>query len=60
MFSSVLFLIFAYILGSFPSGYLITRWSTGKNILKIGWRKTSGSNIYRHIGKWQGLLRPWP
>jgi len=56
MFSSVLFLIFAYILGSFPSGYLITRWSTGKNILKIGWRKTSGSNIYRHIGKWQGLL----
>jgi len=56
MYYSILFLIFVYILGSFPSGYLITRFSTGKDILKIGWRKTSGSNVFRHVGKWQGLL----
>lgn len=54
--NSVLFLFFSYILGSFPSGYLITRFSTGKNILKIGWRKTSSSNVYRSVGKWQALL----
>lgn len=56
MINSILFLIFAYILGSFPSGYLITRWSTGKNILEMGWKKTSGSNVYRQVGKWQAVL----
>ncbi len=48
-------LIFSYLLGSFPSGYLISRIS-GKNVLKIGWRKTSGSNVFKNVGKWQGAL----
>jgi acyl-phosphate glycerol 3-phosphate acyltransferase len=45
----------SYLLGSFPSGYLISRWS-GKDILKIGWRKTSGSNVFKNVGWWQGAL----
>ena len=49
-------MIFAYILGSFPSGYIITRLSVKKNILEIGWKKTSGSNVFRNIGKWQAVL----
>lgn len=53
---SFLFLIFVYLLGSFPTGYLIGRWSKNKNVLEIGWRKTSGSNVYRNIGKWQGTV----
>ena len=48
-------LLISYLLGSFPSGYLISRFS-GKEILKIGWRKTSGSNVFREVGKWQGAL----
>lgn len=43
-----------YILGAIPSGYLITRWTIKKNILEIGWRKTSGSNVFKNVGKWQG------
>ena len=43
-------------MGSIPFGFLITRWSTRKNILKIGWRKTSGSNVFKYVGKWQGAL----
>ena len=43
-------------MGSIPFGYLVTRWSCGKNILEIGWRKTSGSNVFRNVGKWQGLI----
>jgi glycerol-3-phosphate acyltransferase PlsY len=50
------YIIFSYLLGSTPFGYLITRFSTGKNILEIGWRKTSGSNVFRNVGKWQGAL----
>lgn len=49
-------IIFSYILGSIPFGLLITRWSTGRDILKIGWRKTSGSNVFKNVGAWQGAL----
>lgn len=52
----ILIIFLAYILGSIPFGYLITRFSTGKNILKIGWKKTSGSNVFKNIGVWQGVL----
>ncbi len=52
---SLFWIIFSYILGSFPSGYLISRFS-GKNILEIGWRKTSGSNVFKNVGKWRGAL----
>ncbi len=50
-----LWVIFSYLLGSIPFGYLIGRLS-GKNVLKIGWRKTSGSNVFNNVGKWQGIL----
>jgi len=52
----IFYLIFAYILGSFPSGYIITRLSVKKNILEVGWKKTSGSNVFRNVGKWQAAL----
>jgi len=55
-FYSTLMVIFAYLLGSIPFGYLITKISTKKNILEIGWRKTSGSNVFKNVGKWQGIL----
>lgn len=54
--SSLFAVSIGYVLGSIPFGYLITKVSTGKNILKIGWRKTSGSNVFRNIGFWQGFL----
>lgn len=52
----LMFVIVSYVLGSIPSGYIITKFSTQKNILKIGWRKTSGSNVFKNIGIWQGVL----
>jgi glycerol-3-phosphate acyltransferase PlsY len=55
-FLNFFWLIISYLLGSIPFGYLITRFSTGKNVLEIGWRKTSGSNVFRNVGKWQGIL----
>jgi len=52
---NILWLFISYILGSLPFGYIISRLS-GKNILEIGWRKTSGSNVFRNVGMWQGVL----
>jgi len=53
---SSLIIVISYLLGSIPFGYLVTRITTGKNILEIGWRKTSGSNVFKNIGFWQGFL----
>ena len=52
---SIFYIILAYLLGSIPFGFLISKFS-GKDILKIGWKKTSGSNVFRNVGKWQGAL----
>jgi len=52
---NIFYIILAYLLGSIPSGFLISKFS-GKDILKIGWKKTSGSNVFRNVGKWQGAL----
>jgi glycerol-3-phosphate acyltransferase PlsY len=53
---ALLFVVIGYLLGSIPFGYLVTRITTGRNILEIGWRKTSGSNVFKNIGFWQGFL----
>lgn len=49
------FIFFAYLLGSIPFGFIFSRIS-GRDILKIGWRKTSGSNVFKNVGWWQGAL----
>ena len=49
------YIILAYLLGSLPFGYIFSQMS-GKDVLKIGWRKTSGSNVFKNIGKRQGVL----
>ena len=56
IFYSFFYVFFSYLLGSFPSGFIITRIFTQKNILEIGWKKTSGSNVFKNIGFWPGLL----
>jgi acyl-phosphate glycerol 3-phosphate acyltransferase len=52
---NILWLIVSYLLGSIPSGFLVSNLS-GKDILNIGWRKTSGSNVFMNVGKTQGVL----
>jgi glycerol-3-phosphate acyltransferase PlsY len=52
---NIIWLVVSYLLGSIPSGYLISNFS-GKDILNIGWRKTSGSNVFMNVGKLQGFI----
>ena len=53
---SILYIFLSYLLGSIPFGYIFTKVSTRKNILEIGWRKTSGSNVFKNIGFLQGFF----
>ncbi len=52
----IFFLVLAYVLGSIPFGYLITKYTTNKNLMEIGWKKNSGSNVMKNVGKWQGIF----
>jgi len=52
----ILILILSYLLGSIPFGYIFTKIFAKKNILEIGWRKTSGSNVFKHVGPLPGFL----
>lgn len=56
MLKAILILILAYLLGSIPFGYLITKYTTNKNLLEIGWKKNSGSNVMKNVGKIQGIF----
>jgi hypothetical protein len=53
--TTVIFIILSYLLGSIPFGFIIGKIS-GKNVLDVGWKKTSGSNVYKNVGKLQGIL----
>ncbi|MDD4531719.1 MAG: glycerol-3-phosphate acyltransferase [Candidatus Pacebacteria bacterium] len=56
MIEAILLLITAYLLGSIPFGYLITKYTTNKNLMEIGWKKNSGSNVFKNVGLWQGVF----
>ena len=44
-------LIFGYLFGSFPSGYLAGRITKGIDIRSLGSGSTGATNVLRHIGK---------
>ncbi|MFH1894799.1 MAG: glycerol-3-phosphate acyltransferase [Patescibacteria group bacterium] len=52
---SIFWIAASYLLGSLPFGFIIGKLS-GKNVLEVGWKKTSGSNVYKNVGKKQGIL----
>ncbi len=56
MVNEIILFIAAYLLGSIPFGYVITKLSTRQNLLEIGWKKNSGSNVLKNVGLWQGIL----
>jgi glycerol-3-phosphate acyltransferase PlsY len=49
-------LALAYIIGSFPFGWLIVKMKTGKDIRVIESGRTGGTNAMRAAGFWAGLL----
>lgn len=53
---SIGMLLLAYIIGSFPFGWLIVKLKTGKDIRVIESGRTGGTNAMRAAGFWAGLL----
>ncbi|MGQ1787173.1 glycerol-3-phosphate 1-O-acyltransferase PlsY [Saccharicrinis sp. GN24d3] len=47
----IVFVIFSYLLGSIPTGYFLTNYYTGKNILEWGSGNIGSTNVRRVAGK---------
>jgi acyl phosphate:glycerol-3-phosphate acyltransferase len=47
----IVFVVLAYLLGSIPVGYLLTKLYTGKNILELGSGNIGSTNVRRVAGK---------
>ena len=52
----ILLLAISYFLGSIPFGYIFSKIFAKKDVLKVGWKKTSGSNVFWHVSKLLGVL----
>lgn len=49
-------IIVSYILGSFPSAYIVTLVRTGKDIREIGTKNMGTGNVFHNVGVKEGLL----
>lgn len=50
-FLGAIYAVFAYLIGSIPTGYLIVKAKTGKDIREIGSGSTGATNVKRVLGK---------
>jgi len=55
-FLSVVVVVGGYLLGSIPTGLLVVRAMTGKDVREIGSGRTGGTNVLRAAGIWATLL----
>jgi glycerol-3-phosphate acyltransferase PlsY len=53
---SVGVIIMGFLLGSFPTAYLVSKWRLGKDIRSVGNRNPGAGNISREVGRIFGVL----
>jgi len=56
MTTGILSIIIAYLLGSIPTAYIVSRLRKGVDIRNIGSRNMGGANVMREIGTHEGVL----
>jgi len=54
--SGLIAIVFAYLLGSVPTAYLVTRWFTGQDIRQLGSGNVGGNNTWHEVGKKAGAI----
>jgi glycerol-3-phosphate acyltransferase PlsY len=53
---AVIGILLAYLIGAFPSAYLVGRFRKGQDIRKIGSRNMGAMNTFYSVGFWWGML----
>ncbi|MGE5138789.1 MAG: glycerol-3-phosphate acyltransferase [Rudaea sp.] len=54
--TSVVAILLAYLIGSAPNGYLVVKWMTGQNLLRVGSGRTGATNAMRAAGLPAGFI----
>ena len=49
-------ILIGYLLGSFPTAYVIGRWRKSVDIREVGVGNMGAANVFREIGPWEGIL----
>ncbi len=52
----IITVLIAYLLGSFPSAYLMARWRKGIDIREVDVRNMGGAAVIREVGLWEGVV----
>lgn len=55
MVDGVIAIVIAYLLGSIPAAYIVTRLATGKDIRRLGGGNVGGRNVFREVGRVAGV-----
>jgi len=56
MVNGVIAVFIAYLLGSIPSAYIVTRIKTGKDIRKLGGGNAGARNVFHEVGLWAAVV----
>jgi len=56
MFNGVIAVIIAYLLGSIPAAYIVTRLKTGKDIRQLGGGNVGARNVFHEVGLWAAII----
>jgi hypothetical protein len=56
IFDGILAIVIAYLLGSIPSAYIVTRIKTGKDIRKLGGGNAGARNVFHEVGPWAAVI----
>ena len=57
MVEAAILIVGAYLIGSIPTGYLVSKYVAGIDIRDYGSGNVGASNVIEHVGKWQGTLQ---
>ena len=56
MVSGIIAVIIAYLLGSIPAAYIVTRLKTGKDIRQLGGGNVGARNVFHEVGLWAAII----
>ncbi len=56
IFFIVVALVIAYLIGSFPTAYLVARFGKGVDIRDVGSRNAGAMNVFYKVGFWYGMV----
>jgi len=55
-FQGCISILVAYLIGSFPTAWVMTRWRNGKDIRKLGSGNVGAHNVWENVGKLPGII----